>query len=342
MGLFLDYAVCFGRLFSGISAAGSALASGVRGRQFKSAIPENYRDYMFSDTHFHLHHLWERGVDMTPVFCSLAERNTFFALDIGTHCDDLPVHGAKARELVDALPECYRDTVNTLLHFSAGIWPAAEAIRDRYDQVALLERHIADARSCENFYGFGTGASKVIAIGECGLDHHWNKDGADSREEEVFTTQLVKGEEEMFEMQLELGKKFSLPVIVHSRDAFLGTLGCIKNVDYHRGIIHCYSYGIEEARAFLDLGWYISFSGSVTYTKKSKLDEAKKLLNYVPRDRMLLETDSPYLCPVPYRGRINTPVMVEYVYSFVAGLLEITPESLSVLVDANIHELFSL
>ena len=85
----------------------------------------------------------------------------------------------------------------------------------------------------------------------------------------------------------------------------------------------------------------ISFSGSVTYTKKSKLDEAKKLLNYVPRDRMLLETDSPYLCPVPYRGRINTPVMVEYVYSFVAGLLGITLESLSVLVDANIHDLFS-
>ena len=115
--------------------------------------------------------------------------------------------------------------------------------------------------------------TKIIAIGECGLDHHWNIANPDKRNLDDFSDELFKGEEELFEMQIALAKKMNLPVIVHSRDAFEQTLSCIKNSGYNNGVIHCYSYGIEEAKEFLDLGWYIALGGGVTYTKKSKMEQ---------------------------------------------------------------------
>ena len=156
----------------------------------------------------------------------------------------------------------------------------------------------------------------------------------------VFHT--TEGEKEMFEMQLELGKNLSLPVIVHSRDGFEDTLDCIKNVGYHNGIIHCYSYGYEEALKFLDLGWYISFAGSVTYTKKSKLEDMNKLLKCIPEDRILCETDSPYLAPVPHRGTPNSPYLVQHVYEYIAPVRGTSPEKLSEQVDSNIKTLFKM
>ena len=92
-----------------------------------------------------------------------------------------------------------------------------------------------------------------------------------------------------------------LPVIVHSRDAFEDTLECINNIGYHNGIIHCYSYGIEEARTFLDLGWYIALGGGITYTKKSKLEQMQELIRFIPSDRLLTETDAPYLADKLYQ-----------------------------------------
>ena len=153
---------------------------------------------------------------------------------------------------------------------------------------------------------------------------------------------MFLGEQELFEMQISLAKELNLPIIVHSRDAFKDTLNCIKKVGYHNGIIHCYSYGIEEAKAFLDLGWYISFSGSVTYAKKSKIEEMTKLINYVPSDMILCETDAPYLAPVPCRGQINIPPLVEHTYNFVANARGTTSEELCHTVDQNIKRLFNL
>ena len=143
-------------------------------------------------------------------------------------------------------------------------------------------------------------------------------------------------------MQIELAKKMELPLIVHSRDAFEGTIDCLKNMDFHNGIIHCYSYGLEEARKFLDEGWYLAFGGGTTYTKKSKMEEMLALLRYVPDDRILMETDAPYLAPVPFRGQTNTPVLIEYCYNFVANARKTSPQQLSELVDKNIKILFNL
>ncbi|MDR3284935.1 MAG: TatD family hydrolase [Treponema sp.] len=282
---------------------------------------------MFSDTHFHLAYLAEQGVDLPQVFRQLAERNCAFALDIGTKCDDLPHRLTLAERIIQEAGDA-KNRAALMLHFSAGIWPGVDAIQDRAAQTAALKSHV----SAE--------LSQVCAVGECGLDHHWNPGGADGRNENDFDAQIIRGEAELFETQLELARAFEFPVIVHSRDAFDGTFSCIKNLSYDNGVIHCFSYGIDEARAFLERGWYISFSGGITYTKKSRLEDMKKLLAFVPKDRLLLETDAPYLSPVPFRGAMNTPVLVEQVYRFASDLLQIDAETLSDLVDRNADKLF--
>ena len=133
-----------------------------------------------------------------------------------------------------------------------------------------------------------------------------------------------------------------LPVIVHSRDAFSDTLDCIKNCGYDNGIIHCYSYGIEEARAFLDRGWYIALGGGITYTKKSKLQAMEDLIRYIPQDRLLTETDAPYLAPVPFRGQANSPLLVEYVFNYIAQVRSLSIPELSITIDENIKRLFEI
>ena len=225
------------------------------------------------------------------------------------------------------------------MYFSAGIWPDVGAIHDRDNQMKKLKESIlAAAESGDQ----DTLHRKVIAIGECGIDHHWNPSGEDGRCESDFDEQTYRGERELFEAHLELARELALPVIVHSRDGFEDTLDCLKNVGYDNGIIHCYSYGIDEARAFLDRGWYIAFGGAITYNKKAKLEAVKELLRFVPEDRFLCETDAPYLAPVPLRGTVNTPVNVEHVYNFAADVRGVTPEALSATVDDNIKRLFKV
>ena len=153
---------------------------------------------------------------------------------------------------------------------------------------------------------------------------------------------MFKSEKELFEMQLLLAKDLSLPVIIHSRDAFKETLESVKKIGYHNGIIHCYSYGKTEAKEFLDYGWYISFSGSVTYTKKRCMNEMEELIKSIPDDRILVETDSPYLAPVPFRGNVNSPSLIKNTYDFIAKIKGISSEELSTLVDKNISKLFNI
>lgn len=267
---------------------------------------------MFSDTHFHFNILEEES--RQSVLEQMAANNTFFGMDIGTHCDDLARRQKLALDVISKIAdEDKKKKAFNMYYFSAGIWPAPEAIRDRKNQIIELERQLKAALDNPNhFY------KKVVAIGECGLDHHWNPSGVDGRCESDFDQELFDGEKEMFLMQLDLAKKYSLPVVVHSRDGFEGTVECLKDACYDNGIIHCYSYGLEEAKVFLDRGWYLAFGGGVTYTKKSKMDEMIELLRYVPSDRLLMETDAPYLAPVPFRGQKNTPLLIEHSYKFVA------------------------
>lgn len=287
---------------------------------------------MFSDTHFHFKMMIEeRGADGCEILSTMAHRDCFFGLDIGTRCDDLDSRVNCVRNVISKIED--KNTASKIENFvkySAGIWPDVDEIHNRFDAMKKLEESILKS------------PEKIVAIGEGGLDHHWNPSGCDGRCESDFDDATYEGERELFQMQLELARKMELPMLVHSRDAFEDSLDCIKNVGYNNGIIHCYSYGIEEARKFLDLGWYIAFGGGTTYTKKSKMEDMLALLRFVPDDRILCETDAPYLAPVPFRGQSNTPVLVEHVYNFVASARNCTAENLSNLVDDNIRTLFKV
>lgn len=295
---------------------------------------------MFSDTHFHFKLLTERGADGADILSSMAGRNCFFGLDIGTEADDLQKRQNCAADAISCIKEPdLSQKAKDFLYFSAGIWPSPEEIRARKERVSVLENCIAAA---EKDCGTKIKHKKIIAVGECGLDRHWNSCGADGRNEADFDSSLLFAECELFEMQLDLAKRMNLPVIVHSRDAFEDTLNCIKNSSYDNGIIHCYSYGAAEAEAFLSRGWHISFSGSITYTKKSRIEETEQLIKIVPNNKLLCETDSPYLAPVPFRGKTNTPLLVEHVYSYAAKIRGTSAEELSAQVDKNIRALFGI
>lgn len=297
---------------------------------------------MFSDTHFHYRTMTtDRDVNGIEVLKEMARRNCKFGLDIGTKADDLlERQSLLEKEIAQIHDYKLADKVRDFLYFSAGIWPDVDSIHNRFECMKKLEEQIKAAGEQEQEQDILH--RKVVAIGEGGIDHHWNPSGVDGRCESDFDQKTYEGERELFEMQLELSRKMDMPYIVHSRDGFEDTLDCIKNIGWNKGIIHCYSYGLEEAKAFLDLGWYISLSGSVTYTKKAKLAEMEEMIRYIPEDRLLCETDAPYLAPVPERGTVNTPVKVEHTYNFVAKARGIEVEKLWETVDKNIEKLFNV
>ena len=279
---------------------------------------------MYSDTHFHFRHIVkERGLDGGAILDGLCEQNTFFALDIGTRSDDLQERRQSIAEAACTLSAKKQKRVQNIMHYSAGIWPDMQAAQNRIQELVQLKQSIAAATAA---------GCTVCAIGECGLDHH----------QAEFSEALYPAEKELFLMQLQLAQELQLPVIVHTRHAYEQTLACIDEVGYHTGIIHCYSYGLEEARQFLNRGWYIACGGGVTYTKKSKLPLLYELLQFIPNDRLLLETDAPYLAPVPFRGTTNTPLLIKYVYDFIATARNTTVQALSEQVDTNIRSVFKI
>lgn len=270
----------------------------------------------------------DHAFDGSDELSKMALNDVFFALDIGTECGDLGERIQCVRTALDNICETeLKEKVQKFIHFSAGIWPSRQAALAAADQVKILETNILEALSSEDPL-----LKKISAVGECGLDHHWNKEEA-----EDFN---FAAEEKLFEMQLDLAKRLSLPVIVHSRDAFVQTVDCIKNSNYDRGVIHCYSYDLEAAKVFVGRGWYIALGGGLTYTKKAKMNDLIDLVRYIPEDRLLLETDAPYLAPVPFRGKPNTPNFINLTYDFIAGIRGVKTEYLCGLVDRNCRALF--
>jgi TatD DNase family protein len=171
---------------------------------------------------------------------------------------------------------------------------------------------------------------KVIGLGETGLDYFYNKDAKHQ-----------KIQRESFEQHIVASQENSLPVIIHSRDAEDDMLGILKDGKNHQefpGLIHCFTASKEIAVKMLDLGMYISISGIVTFKNAAALQEAAK---FIPLDRMLIETDSPYLAPVPKRGKTNEPSYTKYVAEFVAELKGISANEVANQTTDNFFKLFS-
>jgi TatD DNase family protein len=169
---------------------------------------------------------------------------------------------------------------------------------------------------------------KVIGLGEIGLDYHW-------------MTSPKETQAEVFRRQIRLSKALDLPFIVHTRDALQDTYGIIKSegVGPRGGVMHSFSGTYEEAKAFVELGMMISFSGVVTFKNATDLQEAAIKL---PLDKMLVETDAPYLAPVPKRGRENKTAYTRYVVEKIAELRGESVEAIAAATYANANRIFRL
>lgn len=167
---------------------------------------------------------------------------------------------------------------------------------------------------------------KTVAVGEIGLDYYWDREEHDRQKY-------------WFRRQLELAAETDLPVIIHSRDAAADTLEEIKKADSLklRGVVHCFSYGPEMAREYLDMGYYIGVGGVVTFKNAKKLKEVVKML---PPERILLETDCPYLAPEPNRGKRNSSLNLPYVAEAVAQLKGMEAEEVIRITNENARNLY--
>jgi len=178
-----------------------------------------------------------------------------------------------------------------------------------------------DIKNLKNFIMEG----KVKAIGEIGLDFYHNYGS------------LIQ-QERLFREQLEIAIEFNLPIIVHSRNAFKDTYRILSSYKFNNPLIlHCFSYSEEEARAFIEKGFYFSFSGNITYPNAIGIQKAALS---IPAERILFETDSPYLTPVPKRGQKNNPLNVKWVYKFFSELKEEKLEDLQEQVTKNFKRIF--
>ncbi len=167
---------------------------------------------------------------------------------------------------------------------------------------------------------------KVIAIGETGLDYFRSEGN-------------LEWQRDRFRVHIEAAKQTQKPLIIHTREAREDTMRILENEEAEKagGIIHCFTENWETAKRALDIGFYISLSGIVTFKSAKELqDVAKKL----PLDRILIETDSPYLAPVPHRGKTNKPVFVKHVAEFLAELRGDTVENIAATTTANFQRLF--
>lgn len=168
----------------------------------------------------------------------------------------------------------------------------------------------------------------VVAVGETGLDYFYSPD----------TKQL---QQEAFISHIEVANQLNKPLIVHTRDAKADTLAILRQYQAQHcgGVLHCFTEDWETAKAALDLGFYISFSGIMTF---KNADPLREVVRQVPLDRLLIETDSPYLAPVPYRGKTNQPAYVCAVAAAVADIKGVSIEALAKLTSENFYRLFPL
>ena len=171
-------------------------------------------------------------------------------------------------------------------------------------------------------------AEKILAVGEIGLDYHF--------EEPVRAIQKI-----WFERQLDLAREVKKPVIIHSRDAALDTYEIMvnKKAEEIGGVIHCYSYSAPMALDYVKMGFYIGIGGVVTFKNGKKM---KEVVEAVPMDRIVLETDSPYLAPEPFRGKRNNSTLLHYVASEIGNIKKLSKEEVIEITKENAKKMYNV
>jgi TatD DNase family protein len=254
---------------------------------------------MLIDTHAHLS-LPQFDKDRTEVIKRARDAGIKHIITVGTDSDDCRKAVALAQE-------------HDFISAAVGIHPH-DAKTINAETYSLLRELAAD--------------DNVVAIGEIGLDFYRN---LSSQEIQV----------QHFREQLWLAREVSLPVIIHDREAHQKVLQILQEekAETVGGVIHCFSGDWEMAKACLDMGFYISIPGTITFKKS---EEYHKLVRDLPLDRMLVETDCPFLAPYPFRGKRNEPAYVQYVAETVARIKRIAQEELAKITTQNAQKLFNL
>ena len=163
----------------------------------------------------------------------------------------------------------------------------------------------------------------IVAIGEIGLDYYYSKD---TREEQI----------KVFEKQLEIANKYNKPVIIHTRNAHEDTINALKKYPNVKGVIHCFSEGLEEAREYISLGYKLGIGGILTFKNGGLSD----VISNIDIKNIVLETDSPYLAPVPYRGKANEPANIVYIAKKLAEIKNISLEEVEKITTENASSIF--
>lgn len=254
---------------------------------------------MFIDSHCHLDRLDFKalGTDLRGALNAARERGVEHFLCIGVDLESLPevLAAAEAHDDVSA---------------SVGVHPLyLESLEPEIEKLIELAAH-----------------PKVVAIGETGLDYHYDKENP-------------ADQQRRFRKHIEAARCTSLPLVIHTREARADTIRILKEEGATAGVLHCFTEDWATAKAALDLGFYISFSGIVSFANARELRE---VATKVPLERLLIETDSPWLAPVPYRGKTNQPAYVVEVAKVVAGLRGMDMEELGARTSENFRRLFAV
>jgi TatD DNase family protein len=264
---------------------------------------------MFVDSHCHLS-FTELSSQLPAIRAAMAAAGVDRALCICTTLEEF--------ETVHALAMAYDNFWAT-----AGVHPDNEGIAEPTVE-KLLEL---------------AARPRVVAIGETGLDYYQMEERKGGR-----SIADLEWQRERFRTHIRAAQRCRKPLVIHTRDASADTIRILKeegedgSTGSAGGVFHCFTETAEVARAALDLGFYISFSGILTFKSAADLREVAR---FVPADRLLIETDSPYLAPVPYRGKINNPSYVPFVAKQVAELRGMSVEAVGALTSRNFETLFS-
>ncbi|MFN8770018.1 MAG: TatD family hydrolase [Neisseriaceae bacterium] len=252
---------------------------------------------MFVDSHCHLN-FPELFNDIDNYLSEMQNNGVDYALCIGTNLDNL--------DHVVSIANRYNNIFATV-----GIHPDEGLDSSKFDK-NILEKYIF--------------SPKVVGIGETGLDYfHENID--------------VKLQQDRFKLHIEVAKNANLPLVIHTRNSIEDTLSILREYDVSDSgvVMHCFTENVDNARKCIDMGFYISISGIVTFKNAAVVQETA---NFVPEDRLLIETDSPFLAPTPFRGKLNHPALVKYTAICLAKLRGITVEKLATITTDNFFHLF--
>jgi TatD DNase family protein len=258
-------------------------------------------DNYIIDSHCHLDLIEEKGVKLAEILQNCAENNVRILQTICTRITE-----------IDKILNYTK--LNETIYASIGVHPCNVLEQPKVKSADILEL-------CQKH-------KKIIGIGETGLDYYHDKSAIELQKSSFFE-HIVASQEN------------KLPVIIHSRDAdedMMQILQSEQKNSYFPALLHCFSSSKELAKKALDLGIFISISGIVTFKNALELQE---IVKFLPLDRILVETDSPYLAPIPYRGKINQPAYTKHVVEFIAKIKNLTPEDVSRETSKNFLKIFT-